>query len=60
MKRPRPRLRRPFPHLKPKRPLKPRLRPKLTSDSYHTAYRHSFYGHAYGYGYSDDDYDGCE
>jgi hypothetical protein len=34
--------------------------PKLTSDSYHTAYRHSFYGHAYGYGYSDDDYDGCE
>jgi len=34
--------------------------PQLTSDSYHTAYRHSFYGHAYGYGYSDDDYDGCE
>ena len=34
--------------------------PKLTSDSYHTADRHSFYGHAYGYGYSDDDYDGCE
>jgi hypothetical protein len=34
--------------------------PTLTSDSYHSAYRHSFYGHAYGYGYSDDDYDGCE
>jgi hypothetical protein len=34
--------------------------PKLTSDSYHTTYRHSYYGHAYGYGYSDDDYDGCE
>jgi hypothetical protein len=41
-------------------PVEPAPAPKLTSDSYHTAYRHSFYGHAYGYGYSDDDYDGCE
>jgi hypothetical protein len=41
-------------------PIEPEPAPKLASDSYHTAYRHSFYGHAYGYGYSDDDYDGCE
>jgi hypothetical protein len=41
-------------------PIEPVPAPKLTSDSYHTAYRHSFYGHAYGYGYNDDDYDGCE
>jgi hypothetical protein len=44
-------------------------RPTLTSDSYHSAFRHSSFGHAYSYadyGYSDDgygysdDYGGCE
>jgi len=45
---------------KAKAPIEAAPAPTLSSDSYHTAYRHSFYGHAYGYGSSDDDYDGCE